>query len=403
MARYTSAGFFLQDSVDLLDGRLGLRGGVRAGYFSFRVPEDPSLGVTADSVTMSDVTFQTGAVWRVTEALNATLSIGRGFRAANAYDLGAIGISGGGFEIAPTAAARVGALIGSDDGTDAVGTDAQVEPLGPESSYAFEGGMKVRTSRLTASVLVFDLELVDIIQRRTAIFPTSVVGETFAGYTVIRQDEAGRAIIAQDPRPLVTRVNVDRARVVGVEADLQVRLAPAWLAGGWWSLANGREIETDNVLRRMPPPMGGLRLKWEPTNRGLWAEGTLTFARSQTRLSGGDLGDARIGARRTADDIAAFFTGTATDLGLVRDDRLVATGETLAAVQARLLGNATAVPLYTTTPGFAVLGLRAGVRLTSRLDLTVIAENVTDRNYRWHGSGVDAPGVNVQIRTQWRF
>lgn len=402
-SRYTSTGLFLQDSVNLLDGRLGLRGGVRAGYFSFRVPEDPSLGVTADSVTMSDVTFQTGAVWRVTDTLNATLSIGRGFRAANAYDLGAIGISGGGFEIAPTAAARVGARIGSDDGTDAVATDAPVEPLGPESSYAFEGGLKVRTSRLTASLLFFDLELVDIIQRRTAIFPTSVVGETFAGYTITQQDEVGRAFIAQDPRPLVTRVNVDRARVVGVDADLQVRLAPSWLAGGWWSLANGREIETDNVLRRMPPPMGGLRLKWEPTNRGLWAEGTVAFARRQTRLSGGDLGDARIGARRSADDIADFFTGPATELGLVRDDRLVATGETLAAVQARVLGDATEAPLYTTTPGFVVLGLRAGVHLTSRLDLTVIAENLTDRNYRWHGSGVDAPGVNVQVRTRWRF
>ncbi|MGH9160845.1 MAG: TonB-dependent receptor [Vicinamibacteraceae bacterium] len=402
-SRYTSAGLFLQDTFDLLDGRLGLRGGVRAGYFSFRVPADPSLGVTADSVTMSDVTFQTGAVWRLTEALNATLSIGRGFRAANAYDLGAIGISGGGFEIAPTTAEGVGALIGSDDGTDAVATDAPVEPLGPESSYAFEGGIKVRTSRLTASLLFFDLELVDIIQRRTAIFPTSVVGETFAGYTVTQQDEAGRAFIAQDPRPIVTRVNVDRARVVGVDADLQVRLAPAWLAGGWWSVANGREIETDNVLRRMPPPMGGLRLKWEPTNRGLWAEGTVAFARTQTRLNGGDLGDARIGAGRTADDIAAFFTGTATDLGLVQDGRLVATGETLAAVQARVLGGAAEAPLYTATPGFVVLGLRAGTRLTSRLDLTVIAENLTDRNYRWHGSGVDAPGVNVQVRTRWRF
>ncbi|MPY90446.1 MAG: TonB-dependent receptor [Luteitalea sp.] len=402
-SRYTSAGVFAQDSVDLLGGRLGLRGGVRAGYFSFRVAEDRSLGVAADSVTTSDVTFQTGAVWRLTEFVNATLAASRGFRAANAYDLGAIGISGGGFEIAPTTAARLGARIGSNDGANALPTDAIVQPLQPESSYAFEAGIKVRTPRLSASVVAFDLELVDVIQRRTAIFPTIVVGETLAGYTVISQDEGGRAFIAEDPRPIVTRVNVDRARIAGIDADVQIRLAPAWLAGGWWSLANGREIDTGNLLRRMPPPMGGLRLKWEPTNRGVWAEATVAFARPQTRLNGGDLGDARIGARRSLDDIAAFFTGTATDLGLVRDNRLVATRETLAAVQARVLGAASQAALFTTTPGFAVLSLRGGLRLTSRLDLTVIADNLTDRNYRWHGSGVDAPGINVQVRTRWRF
>ena len=72
-------------------------------------------------------------------------------------------------------------------------------------------------------------------------------------------------------------------------------------------------------------------------------------------------GVARIGATRTAATIASYFSGTATDRGLVRDGRLVATGETLAQVQARVLGTGTVVPLFTNTPGFVVFGARAGL------------------------------------------
>jgi outer membrane receptor protein involved in Fe transport len=54
-------------------------------------------------------------------------------------------------------------------------------------------------------------------------------------------------------------------------------------------------------------------------------------------------------------------------------------------------------------PGFVVFGLRAGVRITRAFDVTVIGENLADTNYRLYGSGVDAPGFNVQVRTRYRF
>jgi len=41
--------------------------------------------------------------------------------------------------------------------------------------------------------------------------------------------------------------------------------------------------------------------------------------------------------------------------------------------------------------------------VSQHLDLTVIGENLTDRNYRLYGSGVDAAGANLQIRTRVRF
>jgi outer membrane receptor protein involved in Fe transport len=220
---------------------------------------------------------------------------------------------------------------------------------------------------------------------------------------VIRQDEVGRAYVQGEARPIVTRVNVSRSSIRGFEAEANVRMAPAWRARAWASMARGTELETGLPRRRMPPGMGGGTLTWQPMDSRWWVEGSVIAATRQNRLSDGDIGDARIGASRTPASIAAFFNGTATDRGLVRDGRLVNTGETLAQVQARVLNGATLLAMFTETPGFVVFGARAGVRLGSGVDLTVIGENLADRNYRLHGSGVDEPGVNLIARLRARF
>ena len=149
--------------------------------------------------------------------------------------------------------------------------------------------------------------------------------------------------------------------------------------------------------------MGGASLLWQPAASRWWVEASVLAASAQGRWSDGDLGDARIGAPRTPSSIAAFFSGTATDRGLVQDGRLVATGETLSQVQSRVLGASTLLPLFTKTPGFVVVGARAGLPIGSFLELTVIGENLADRNYRLHGSGVDEPGLNVLARLRARF
>jgi len=401
-AGYRSFGMFLQDSASLLASRLAVRAGVRAATFRYHAPADSVLGVPDEEVRMHAVTFNTGAVWRLAEPLNLTASASRGFRAANAFDLGAIGVSGGGFEMAPQEAAALGGVVGSSDGATAVGTGRPVTQLAPESVYAFEIGAKLRTRRVAAALVGFNLALRDLIARRTAIFPTGLVGRAIGGYTVVAQDVEGRAYVSVDPRPVVTRVNVERARVHGLEADAQVRLGRAWIGSANLSFANGRDAD-DLYLRRMPPLMGGVRLKWEPSTHPVWAEAVITAAATQSRLSPGDLADARIGGRRRRADIATFFNGTAVDLGVVRDGTLLATGESLAHVQARLVGEATETYLFTETPGFVVVGLRGGWRLSSRLDLTVLLDNLSDRNYRWHGSGIDAPGVSLATKLRVRL
>ena len=37
------------------------------------------------------------------------------------------------------------------------------------------------------------------------------------------------------------------------------------------------------------------------------------------------------------------------------------------------------------------------------LDLSVLGENLLDRNYRLYGSGLDSPGRNVHARVSYRF
>jgi outer membrane receptor protein involved in Fe transport len=282
-----------------------------------------------------------------------------------------------------------------------VSTGEPVTQLAPEVVYQYELGVKAAAGRFTGAVNGFNLELHDFIQRRAVVFESSIVGTTLSGFAVVRMDPAGLAYIAQDVRPIATRVNVDRARVSGFEAEGEWRIDNAITASAYFSTSYGRVLPGGEFMRRMPPAMGGAKVRWS-RNR-FWTEGVVTFAVEQTRLNSGDIGDARIGALRTRASIATFFQGTATDLGLVRDGVLMATGESVSMVQDRVLGASASAPLYTQHPGFAVFGVRAGVRLTPSLDLSIFGENLTDLNYRLYGSGVDAPGINVQVRTRYRF
>jgi outer membrane receptor protein involved in Fe transport len=399
---YRSYGVFAQHAIDVIPDRLTVRGGARVSGFRFATTADPALGVTEENVATRAMTFQVAGVAALMPGLNLTASVNRAFRAANAADFGSIGLSGGGgFEISPSTAAALGAYVGSTGGAGAVSTGERVDQLSPEVVYQYEVGLKASVGGVSAAVNGFDLELFDFIQRRALVFETPVIGTVISGFEVVRMDGTGLAYIAQDVRPIATRVNVDRARVRGFEAEGEWRVRPNWTTSAYFSMANGVVVPQGEYMRRMPPPLGGAKLRWSRDR--VWTEGTVTFAARQTRFNSGDIGDARIGGLRTRTSIANFFNGTATDIGLVQNGVLVATGETLAQVQARVLGSATSAPLFTSHPGFLVYGLRGGVRITRALEVSAMAENLTDVNYRLYGSGLDAPGFNVQVRARYRF
>ena len=159
---------------------------------------------------------------------------------------------------------------------------------------------------------------------------------------------------------------------------------------------------------------GFVSVKYQPLGKRYWIEGYSTLAGKQDRLSSVDLDDQRQGATRTRTSIAGFFNNGARARGLIApgpdgrlgttDDVLQQTGETLQQVQNRVLGaGITSAPLFLSTPGYATLNVRGGMRVGESSDVIFILENLLDKNYRIHGSGTDAAGVNFAVRYQLRF
>ncbi|MBN1596376.1 TonB-dependent receptor, partial [candidate division FCPU426 bacterium] len=101
-------------------------------------------------------------------------------------------------------------------------------------------------------------------------------------------------------------------------------------------------------LRRMPPLMGTVGVA--VSTGQYWVEYYSTLARKQDRLSGGDLTDARIPAGGT--------------------------------------------------PGYVTFNLKGGVYFSPDSTLAITLENLSDEDYKTHGSGIYAPGTNVVVTYQ---
>jgi outer membrane receptor protein involved in Fe transport len=219
-----------------------------------------------------------------------------------------------------------------------------------------------------------------------------------------------------DPRAIKAFVNEGRARYHGVDALVRYRLASRWLAEANYSYLVGHDLNPTRPVRRLPPQHGFISVRYQPMNRLSWIEASAVMSGAQDQLSGGDLTDERIGAARRRSDIADFFAGARVAPYVLPgsdgragtpDDVFAPTGETLAQIRDRVLplgatingvrviDDGTRVPLYVETPGFVSVNVRAGLSLTRHLDVTIALTNVSDRNYRVHGSGMDAPGRGV--------
>lgn len=55
------------------------------------------------------------------------------------------------------------------------------------------------------------------------------------------------------------------------------------------------------------------------------------------------------------------------------------------------------------TPGYVILNAEAGYRINEKATVFVAIENILDKNYRHHGSGVQEPGVNVVVGADITF
>ena len=297
--------------------------------------------------------------------------------------------------------------MGSTGNATAVSTGQSAGSLSPEVLYNYEMGFRAQTSRVTASISAFTNEISDFITRRTLILPPGAAGDTIGGQTIVVQLPSGAVITAADPRPGLVRAHAGQVRIWGTEATLEARLTRAWTATANFYYLRGVDKQTGgppDLEGGMPPASGFLSLRWQPARQRFWVEGYSVLAGQQDRLSSLDLADQRVGATRSVSTITSFFNNGAAARDLVSGGILLPTGETLAQVLDRGLGpGVTSAPLYTKTPGFGTLNLRGGYRVTERSQVVVTLENLTDKNYRFHGSGLDSPGVNLQVSYRIRF
>lgn len=402
-AAYSSFGVFLLDEWSTLDSRLRVSGGLRFSAFHYSVHASDNVLAGQSSVpdteaSFTDLTFNLGANYTLSETLDVWGRVARGFRAPSIFDLGEIGLTGGGFEVAPDEAVAFNALVGDSASSGAISTGETWRSLAPETVWSYEGGLRYFDRETRFEFTGFLSNFGDNINRRTLIVEQDMVGDEIGGQTVIAQDEEGRIFVAGEPNPVVSRANSSMLRVWGLELLAQRSFGDRWLATVKASMQRGTELDTGFFARKIAPDNLAAILRWRGASGRLWLEGVVKGAKRQSRLNPADLDDARIGAFRDASDIADFFINQGPRLGLVQDGILTATGETLDEVIARVLGpSGEGAPLFTATPGWLTLGVRGSYALTDRQNITFALNNFTDLNYRLHGSGFDGLGINVTV------
>lgn len=412
-SRYTSYGTFAQHSSEWFGSRLRTQAGVRFSGNLFRTFANKNPFVNGQptvpdfSASLYDVTFQTGASYRLVSWMTVFASFSRGFRAPNTNDYSSVGLTSNGFEVSPEQGEAAGGLVGTTANSAAASSGIPVQQLVPERLYDVEGGARFHVGRVYGSVTTFQYNLSDFITKRTLILPAGAVGQTIGGATITQQLASGAVITAVDPRPVITRANIGEVRIRGFEVESRVRVSTAWTVGGNVSYLRGIDRQTNqapDIEGGLPPVHGLFSVRWQPSSKPYWVETFSYWSDKQDRLSSIELADQRIGAARSRSSIAAFFNNGAVARGLVAGGILLPTGETLTQVQDRVLGvGVTSAPLFTKTPGFATLNFRGGYRFGESQEFIWIFENVLDKSYRLHGSGVDSPGRNLQVTYTIRF
>ncbi|MBI5397337.1 MAG: TonB-dependent receptor [Verrucomicrobia bacterium] len=160
----------------------------------------------------------------------------------------------------------------------------------------------------------------------------------------------------------VTKKNAGNGYLHGIELSASYQFHPQWTASGWFTWMEGEvdqyptsaAVKRREPISRLMPVTGQFSLRWEHPSRRFWIEGVATVADRQDNLSTEDTRDTQ---------------------------RIPPDG----------------------TPGYAVGTLRAGWNITRDISVTAAVENLSDEDYRIHGSGLNEPGRNIVATFRARF
>jgi outer membrane receptor protein involved in Fe transport len=146
------------------------------------------------------------------------------------------------------------------------------------------------------------------------------------------------------------KMNIGEAYIWGVEMFSEWLLTSALSLSCNFSYTFGRNTTQHEPVGGIPPLFGMVGMRWR--GKGFSAHAYTRFAARQDRLSADDLDDPRIPEGGT--------------------------------------------------PGWYTLNLRLGIEAVRGIYLQASVENILDRNYREHGSGVNGPGRNFVLALELR-
>ena len=249
------------------------------------------LGVADSSQSYQDWTYNVGLTWQATSGLSLNVLTGRGFRAPNLNDLGALGLNDLGYEVPASAALNADGRIGASDGEGALSTGRSVSTLKAERLFNYEVGTALRWRQFYGRVHVFDAELKAPIVRRTLVFPLASLPDSLAGVPVAPiapsaaqfQQGVGSVATSLDPRAVKAFVNEGQARYYGVDAQLNYRIATRWSAEANYSYLVGHDLKPERPVRRLPPQQGFVAVRFQP--EGDWHGSKPARTRAERRPS----------------------------------------------------------------------------------------------------------------------
>ena len=347
-SEFWDANFFVQDEIEM-HNRLELTLGGRLTLFHTNADlsiREPSFDKFSESDTA--LTGNVGVVLGVMEGLNLVANAATSFRAPSLNDTTAVEVT--------------------NEGIDAPSPD-----LKPEKGWTIEAGLKARYSHFTGSATYFHSRITDLVTRvpveeayRSQALPKL--------YQDIQAANPGIDVLVQD--------NLDEAQIQGIEFAGFALIRSGWSVYGNGTLTLGKVLllngekpdpakPWEERIRREPPLNGMVGVRWEPQANWFWGEFFARGAVKQDRLNRGDIRDPRIpGKTRDVNEVTFDDNGDAVDAG---------------------------------TPGWFTLNLRGGVQVTEFNQVTIALENLLDKRYREHGSGVNGPGFNAIVSLDNRF
>ncbi|MBB21556.1 MAG: hypothetical protein CMN04_01500 [Roseibacillus sp.] len=154
----------------------------------------------------------------------------------------------------------------------------------------------------------------------------------------------------------VEATNAQEAEIVGIELEAAVRFLDNLTLSGHLTWQEGDTASPSFLggpseeapVSRLSPLVASLALRYDSPDQRWWVEGRISAADKQDELSARDQ----------------------------RDTQRIPPGG---------------------TPSYLVASIRAGMQVSENLELTAALENITDEDYRIHGSGVNQPGINAII------